>query len=102
MSEPSAALSRAQIYELLAHLLASADTCTFEPGFYGTFRLIDAASRLAGAALDGGLDDPWLAELKAEIDKKKLWMMTDREAYFAYLGEAAASVAARMAEEAGR
>lgn len=102
MSEPSAALTRAQIYELLAHLVASADTCTFEPGFYGTFRLIDAASRLAGAALEGGLDDPWLAELKAEIDEKKLLMMTDREAYFAYLGEAAAKVATRLTQEAHR
>jgi hypothetical protein len=95
---PSATLSRARVYELLAHLVASADICAREPGFYGTFRLLDAAGRLAGAVLDGGLDDPWLTELHGEIDRNKLLMMSDRPAYYAYLPEVSRKVAQRLVE----
>lgn len=91
-------IPRARIYDLLAHLVASADISAAEPGYYGTFRLLDAAGRLAGAALDYGLDDPWLASLHEEIDRNKFWMMSDRAAYYAYLPEASRKVAQRLVE----
>jgi hypothetical protein len=91
-------ISRARIYELLAHLVASADICASEPGYYGTFRLLDAAARLAGAVLDSGLDDPWLADLHADLDRNKMLMMSDRAAYYAYLPEASRAVARRLVD----
>jgi Family of unknown function (DUF6092) len=97
-AEPTVTISRARIYELLAHLVASADICAREPGYYGTFRLLDAAGRLAGAVLDGGLSDPWLTELHEEIDRNKLLMMSDRPAYYAYLPEVSGKVAQRLVE----
>jgi hypothetical protein len=96
--EPSVTLSRAQVMELLAHLVASADTCSFEPGYYGTFRLIDAASRLAAAVLDAGLDDPWLERFRQEIEHHKLLLVTDRDAYFRFLPEAARMLGEHLRE----
>lgn len=81
---------------LLAHLVTSADICRYEPHFYGTFRLIDAASRLMEALLENGCEDPWLRQFRAEIERKKSWMMWDREAYFAFLPEAARELAAEL------
>lgn len=89
-------ISQEQALGLLAHLVTSADICRFEPHFYGTFRLIDAASRLIEALQESGCDDPWLNDFRAEIERKKTWMMWDREAYFAFLPEAAGELAAEL------
>lgn len=89
-----ATLDRRTAYELLCHLAASAELCVVEPVHYGTFRLLDAVSRLAGALLDGGLEDPWLDQLRAEVDEKKTLMMSDLDAYYAYLPQ----VSLRLAE----
>ncbi len=94
-------LTRTQLYELLTHLIASAEICTVEPCFYGTFRLIDAASRLAGAAVESGFSDGWLSELRRDIETNKLLMMSDRDAYFAFLPEASRRIAERLLELAG-
>ena len=75
------------VVELMAFLLASAETCTREPYHYGTFRLLDGASRLAGIALRS-VPDPehhWLADLKRDIDDHKGLLMWDPEAYYAYV-----------------
>lgn len=92
--KPHATLDQRTAVELLCHLAASAELCAFEPIHYGTFRLLDAVSRLSSALSEGGLDDPWLDELRREIDEKKVLMMHDREAYFAFLPE----VSRRLAE----
>jgi hypothetical protein len=89
-------ISEEQAMGLLAHLVSSADICRFEPHFYGTFRLLDAASRLIGTLLDNGCEDSWLRDFHAEIERKKAWMMWDREAYFAFLPEAARELAAEL------
>lgn len=87
-------MSEEQAYALLAHLVVSAEICTFEPHYYGTFRLIDGASKLLEIMLAGGAGDPeWLATFKQEIDQKKGWMMWDREGYFQFLHEAAGTLA---------
>jgi hypothetical protein len=85
-----------EAYELLSHLVASAEICTFEPYYYGTFRLLDAASRLMASMLASGEDDAWLREFKDRVDEKKLLMMHDRERYFSFLGEATREVAEAM------
>lgn len=89
-----------EAYELLAHLVASAELCLTEPYYYGTFRLIDAASRLMGYMLAHGGDGAWLADFKREVDEKKEWMMWDREGYFAFLREATGGVAGELKRRA--
>jgi hypothetical protein len=91
-------VSRDQIYELLAHLVTSAELCTREPGYYGTFRLIDAASRLLAAAEASGAGDEWLAAARREIDEKKVLMMSDRERYYAFLPAMSRMVGERLLE----
>ena len=86
-----------QAWELLAYLMASAELCTTEPHYYGTFRLIEAASRVIGFMVtDSKVGADWLRDFKSEIDQKKMLMLRDREAYFAFLGDAAAKLANRM------
>ncbi|MBV9325850.1 MAG: hypothetical protein JO352_18935 [Chloroflexi bacterium] len=104
MSEPSRqlAVTEEQAYELLAFLVCSADVCAFEPHYYGTFRLLDAASRLMGCMLDNGANDSraWLETFKQEVDGKKLWMLSDRDAYFAFLGDVGGEIGAILRRRA--
>ena len=100
-SEPPAeqmVLTEEQAFDLLAFLFSSAEICLVEPTYYGTFRLIDAASRLMGYMLE---DDPghsaeFIRRFKEEVDTKKAWMMWDREAYYDFLRSAPAVVAAEL------
>ena len=100
-SEPSAGqmvLTEEQAFDLLAFLFSSAEICLVEPTYYGTFRLIDAASRLMGYMLE---HDPersaeFVRRFKEEVDTKKVWMMWDREAYYDFLRSAPAVVAAEV------
>lgn len=69
-----------------------------EPTYYGTFRLVDAASRLTGFMLE---HDPersreFLQRFKEEVDTKKVGMMWDRDAYYDFLRSAPAAVAAEV------
>ena len=98
---PSATVPRERAYELLAHLVASAEICVAEPHYYGSFRLLDAASKLAATMLGCGLDDPWLASLQAELDRSKVLMMSDRPAFYSYLPQASRQVARRLMQTTG-
>lgn len=94
-------LSKEEAIELMTYLLASAECCTREPLYYGTFRLLDGASRLAGYVLER--EDPrdaWLSGFKAELDEKKGWMMWDRKGYYEFLQEAAGRIAERLPRRA--
>jgi hypothetical protein len=88
-------VSEDDAYALLAHLVSSAEICTFEPYHYGTFRLLDAASRLMESMLrqESNGTRAWLRAFKQEVDEKKVWMMWDREGYFRFLREAGGKVA---------
>jgi Family of unknown function (DUF6092) len=96
--DPRLSVSEAQLYELLAHLVSSAETCTHEPYYYGSFRLIDAASRLIEliAGEVGDEDREWLTEYQRRLDEGKLWMMSDRDAFFRFLNEIAGPLADRL------
>lgn len=103
MSRGGGAIGEDAAHLLLAHLVSSAELCAVEPGDYGVFRLLDASSRLLGALLEGAATDEWLADLKRDVDEKKVLMMTDREAYFAFLPELSRRVAERLrVRELGR
>lgn len=88
-------IEEADAYELLSYLVSSADTCTHEPHYYGTFRLLDAASRLIGSMLRDPqfVGDVWLAAFKLELDDNKLRMMTNRDRYLASIPQATHAVA---------
>ena len=91
-----------QAWELLAYLTASAELCTTQPNYYGSFRLIEAASRLIGFMVDDSeAEADWLREFRSDIDEKKIWMLRDREAYFGFLRESAATLASHMTAQSG-
>lgn len=91
-------LTEDEALDLLSFLVSAAEICTFEPTYYGTFRLIDAASRLMDAMLahDPARSGEFLRRFKTEVDAKKTWMMWDREAYYDFLRAAPAQVAAAI------
>ncbi len=95
-------LSEDEAFELLAFLVTSARGCVDEPETYGTFRLVDAASRLLGFLLKGEevQDREFYSHLKEEIDEKKFWVDTDVEAYFNFLSEVTRKVAKRLKRRA--
>jgi uncharacterized protein DUF6092 len=97
-------LTEEQALELIAFLASSAEISLTEPTHYANFRLIDATSRLIGFMLEHETPrtGAFLRAFKEEVDKKKVWMMWDEEAFFAFLRSAPALVAAeakRLAEE---
>ena len=95
---PQMVLTEDQAFELLAFLVSSAEISLVEPTYYGTFRLVDAASRLMGFMLehDPERSGEFLQRFKEEVDTKKVWMMWDREAYDDFLRGAPAVVAAEV------
>jgi hypothetical protein len=94
----SGVLTEEEAMQVIAFLVSAAELCITEPTYYGTFRLVDAASRLIGFMLnhDPPSTGEFLQRFKEELDTKKVWMMWDREAYFDFLRSAPAQVAAEM------
>ena len=95
-------VSEGDLYEVLSFLVSSAHLCVVEPELYGTFRLIDAACRLIGFALESGQleDDQFLRKFKEDADKRKFLLVTDEEAYFKFLEEATRKMAKEMKRRA--
>ncbi|MFQ5796814.1 MAG: DUF6092 family protein [Candidatus Bipolaricaulia bacterium] len=91
-------VSEEDAFNLIAHLVASAEISVFEPELYGPFRLLDAASILIGAMLknDPGESKKFLRELKQEIDDKKGWLMWDRDGFRQLLPDVAGKVAGEL------
>jgi hypothetical protein len=101
---PPGALTEEQALQMIAFLTSAAEISIHEPTYYGTFRLIDAASRMIDMMLENETprSEQFLRELKTEIDTKKVWMMWDRDAYFDFLRATPGQVAAevkRLADE---
>lgn len=93
-------VSERDAFDLLVYLLSAAEITVFEPDLYGTFRLVDASSRLLEAMLKHlpDKDRGFFEELKSEIDERKVLMMWDAEGYLAFLKE----MPGRLAEELKR
>ena len=91
------------VFELLAFLATSARLCVDEPRLYGTFRLVDGASRLLGFVLESDQmqDRQSLQQLKDEIDEKKFLLTTDQEGYLKFLDDLTRKVARELKERAG-
>jgi nitroreductase len=90
-----AALRTRQAYELLAYLLTSAELCTREPLSYGTFRLADAAGRLATAMLQNlpAQDQALLRRVAADVEAHKDLVMRDSAAFENFVAELVEQVA---------
>lgn len=95
MNDTPVVLTQAQADELISFLLSSAEITIKEPIHYGTLRLVDAVSRIIGFMEANGAvgEGDYLADLKAEIDVKKLWAMWDKPAYYQFLRETPRGVA---------
>jgi hypothetical protein len=95
-------VSEEDLYEMLSFLIASAHLAVHEPRLYGTFRLVDAAARLIGFALESRQlkDDQFLREFKEEVDEKKFLEGEDEEAYIRFLEEATHTLAKEMIRRA--
>ncbi|MCA9877623.1 MAG: hypothetical protein KC442_07570 [Thermomicrobiales bacterium] len=100
---PAGVLNEEQAFRLIAYLTSAAEISLHEPTYYGSLRLIDAASRLIGFMLenDPPTAAPFLRELKTELDTKKVWCMWDREAFYDFVREVPAGVAAEMVRREG-
>lgn len=102
MSEPAngstLVLSEEQALELITFLVSAAEICLHEPIYYGTFRLIDGASRLMGMLLEHNprTSGDFFRDYKAEIDANKTAMMWDRESYYDFLRRIPAKAAAEL------
>jgi hypothetical protein len=91
-------VSEDEAFELLVFLITSARGCVDEPKLYGTFRLVDAASKLVGFVLEDHPEqsEGFLRDLKQEIDEKKLSLMADQEGYIEFLGDITREVAQEL------
>lgn len=95
-------LSEEDLYEMLSFLVTSAHLCVEEPRLYGTFRMIDAATRLIDYALEGRQlkEDQFLRGFKEDADKGKRLMMTDEQNYVGFLEDATRTLAKEMKRRA--
>ena len=100
----SKVLTEDQAFKLLAFLVTSARLCVDEPEDYGTFRLIDGASRLLAFLLesDEAQERDFYAKLQRDIEDSKLLLLTDEEAYAECLAQAARDVAGQMKSRTSR
>ena len=91
-------LTEEQAHEIITFLVSSAEICLHEPIYYGTFRLIDGASRMMGLMLE---NDPetsgdFFRAYKDEIDTNKTQLMWDKAAYYDFLRQIPAKAAAEL------
>jgi hypothetical protein len=81
-------------FRLATFLVTAARDVIDEPAIYGPFRMIDAVDRL----IAGSFDDDFLSAIQPELEREKQKVMTDRDAFVAWLDD----LAARFAVEAKR
>ena len=79
-------MNKNDVFELCAYIAASAERLKNEPKDYGPLRLLEALSRLANLAATE-YEDSFLKEIAAEVDVKQDLVMTDRSAFYDYLGQ---------------
>ncbi len=83
------------LFDFILYLITSARTSLDERAIYGSYRLIEGASRLIEAAEDiPGLDvDDFLRDTRNSIDRNKTRMMLEKDAYREWLTDLAAGLA---------
>jgi hypothetical protein len=79
------------VFDLCVYIATSARGLKDEPKDYGPIRLLEVLSRLADHAC-AETDDPFLKEVAAEAATKLRLVMTDRDAFYAYLEQLVVSL----------
>lgn len=75
-----------ELFEFVLYLVSCARLCLDEPSIYGSFRLIEGASRLIEAAPGWGIDvDETLSRTRESIEGSKLLMIDEQDAYRRWL-----------------
>lgn len=80
----------AEAFRLATFLVTAARDVVDEPAIYGPFRMVDAVDRLVA----GSFDDDFLTQIKPELEREKQKVMSDRDAFVAWLDSLAATFAA--------
>jgi hypothetical protein len=102
MMEEKAGVRRSEWLELFCFMSSSARGLIQEPQIYGPFRLLDSLERLIGLLADQGvLDDEFLQKEREKINRNKLLLMADRQAFVALLDEVVADFTRELKDEAG-
>jgi uncharacterized protein DUF6092 len=83
-----------EAFRVATFLVTAARDVIDEPAIYAPFRMIDAVDRLIAPAFD----DDFLRGIQPELEREKVKIMTDRDAFIAWLD----GLAARFALEAKR
>lgn len=75
------------LFELTAYMASSARGCLEEPPSYGTFRLIDALSRVLKIQefLPDSERDPFLEKVREDIERNKFLKSSNPEAFVRFL-----------------
>lgn len=75
--------TQAELFELVLYLVSCARLALDEPPIYGSFRLLEGASRLIGTAEEawGSEVDAVLLRTRETIEREKLRMIEDHEGY---------------------
>lgn len=83
------------LFDFILYLITSARVSLDERAVYGSFRLIEGASRLIEAAEEiPGLEvDDFLRAKRESIDRNKARMMLEKEAYRMWLTDLATELA---------
>lgn len=98
MNEPGI-LTEAEAFELLAHLVSSADVSLFEPRKYPPYRLVDAARQLAASAaerVEPACREFWAA-IAVKIEAEKDLMMFDPPGFERFVHSLTVEVVDEMA-----
>ncbi|MEM2213289.1 MAG: DUF6092 family protein [Candidatus Nezhaarchaeales archaeon] len=89
---------RLRIYDFIAYLISSARGLLIEPQVYGPFRCLDAVSRFIHLLSDLEVEDPYLAELKDEVDKGKYLVLIDESRFKNFIVHLNVKLARRIKE----
>lgn len=77
-------------FRLATFLVTAARDLVDEPPIYGPFRMIDAVDRL----MSGAFDDDFLRSVQPELEREKFKVISDRDAFVAWLDDISAQFAA--------
>ena len=79
-------MNQNDVFELCAYIATSAEGLKDEPKDYGPLRLLELLSRLANLAATE-YKDSFLKKIAAEVEAKQDLVMTDKSAFYDYLGQ---------------
>ena len=98
MSNDDKRIDNEKIYEFITFLVSSARGLLEEPQSYGPFRCLDAVTRFIDLIKELGFEDPYLDELKEEINKNKILVLFDEKKFRDFIIELNVKLAKKVKE----